>query len=25
VTYDLGGKAKTSEMGEEIARHIKPD
>jgi len=24
VTYDLGGKAKTSEMGEEIARHIKP-
>jgi isocitrate/isopropylmalate dehydrogenase len=22
VTYDLGGKAKTSEMGEEIARHI---
>ena len=24
VTYDLGGKAKTSEMGEEIARRIKP-
>ncbi len=23
VTYDLGGKAKTSEMGEEIARHIR--
>lgn len=24
VTYDLGGRAKTSEMGEEIARHIMP-
>jgi isocitrate/isopropylmalate dehydrogenase len=23
VTYDLGGEAKTSEMGEEIARHIR--